>query len=118
MDERKIAEIAERIRARRLSLGLTFRDLEERTGIDKSSLQRYETTHTQVIPLSRIDRIADGLGVSPAYIMGWNTDDETARIAQKLLGRPDLKALLDVSHDVSPEDLQVIIKMMEGLKKK
>ena len=41
--ENDFKEIIERVRSRRLELGLSYQDLADKTGMSKSTLQRYET---------------------------------------------------------------------------
>lgn len=50
---------------------VSFRELSEKTGIPKSAIQRYATGETEKVPLDRIRLLAQALGVTPAYLMGW-----------------------------------------------
>ena len=54
--------------------GLSYPELEKITGIPKSSIQRYITGMYEDIPMSRLEKIADALNVSAAYIMGWEDE--------------------------------------------
>lgn len=56
--------------------GLSYGELAEMTNIPKSALQRYATGETEKIPLPRIEIIANALGVSSAYLIGWDTAGE------------------------------------------
>lgn len=67
----KSNEIIERIKKRREQLGLSYQDLADRTGLSKSTLQRYETGAIKNLPLNRLEDLASALQVSPAYLMGW-----------------------------------------------
>lgn len=60
---------------------MSYSDLSKHTGIPKSALQRYATGETPKIPLDRLELIAGALGVSAAYLMGWENRDETKRSA-------------------------------------
>lgn len=53
--------------------GLSLRDLEERTGIPRSTLQEYMSCK-KTPPVDRLDALAAVLGVSPAYLAGWCDD--------------------------------------------
>ena len=53
---------------------VSYGDLAKATGIPKSALQRYATGETEKIPIDRLEKIADALNVSTAYLMGW-TDE-------------------------------------------
>ena len=50
--------------------GLTLAQLEERTGIPKSSIQRYTSATTKAIPAEKLIRLADALHVPTDFIMG------------------------------------------------
>ena len=57
---------------------ISYGELSKSTGIPKSALHRYATGETLKIPLDRIESIARVLGVSAAYIMGWDTDNASS----------------------------------------
>lgn len=59
-----------RMRARRLELGLSLQELANRTGLNKSTLQRYETGQIDKLPLERAQGIARGLETSVEFILG------------------------------------------------
>ncbi len=67
----KMYRIIQRIKSRRKDLNLSYQTLAERTGLSKSTLQRYETGDIANIPLSKIETLAKGLETTPQYIMGW-----------------------------------------------
>lgn len=66
-----MSEISNRILRLITEKGLSYSDLSKHTGIPKSALQRYATGETPKIPLDRLELIASALGVSAAYLMGW-----------------------------------------------
>lgn len=49
---------------------ITYAELERLSGVPKSAIQRYASGNTKKIPLDRIFRIADALGVAPFEIVG------------------------------------------------
>ena len=61
---------AERIAKRRRELGLSYQELADRTGLSKSTLQRYETGSIGSIPLDKLDILAQGLETSALFILG------------------------------------------------
>lgn len=72
----KQVELANRLRNKRLELGLSLQEVAERLGISKVTIQRYETLDIVNIPSDNIEKLANLYEVSPAYIMGWdNTED-------------------------------------------
>jgi transcriptional regulator with XRE-family HTH domain len=50
---------------------LTLLEIEQRTGIKKSSMQRYVSGETGKIPMSAIEKLANLFGVYGTYLMGW-----------------------------------------------
>jgi len=56
--------------------GLSYVELERITKIAKSSIQRYASGATKKIPIDAIQAIASAVGVSAAYIMGWESNVE------------------------------------------
>lgn len=67
-----MSELSVRIKKLIESSGYTYRELEERSGVPRSAIQRYATGYTDRIPLSRIEALADALNSTAAYILGWN----------------------------------------------
>ncbi|WP_461207854.1 helix-turn-helix domain-containing protein [Clostridium sp. DL1XJH146] len=65
-------EIVIRMKKRRQSLGLSFQSLSEKTGINKSTLQRYESGFINNLPVEKLDILAQALDITPAYLMGWD----------------------------------------------
>ena len=54
MSEETMMEIVDRIKARRIELGYSYQDLADKTGMSKSTLQRYEAGAIKNIPLDKV----------------------------------------------------------------
>ena len=72
----ELQEIVKRLKESIERSGLSYVDLEKKTGIAKSSIQRYANGATKKIPIDAIQTIAKAVGVSAAYIMGWEDKEE------------------------------------------
>ena len=79
---------SERIRRLIAASGLSYYELEKRTGISKSTLQRYATGTTKKLPMGVVEKIAPVLGTTAAYLLGWNEDNEeyTSVVEIRFLG--------------------------------
>lgn len=67
--------VGSRIKDRRLELGLTLDELASKVGYsDKSTLSRVENGKTDM-PLKKLDKIAQVLDVTPAYLIGFTPED-------------------------------------------
>lgn len=70
----KMSEQSERLHNAIINSGLTYIELEKKTGIAKSSIQRYATGNTKKIPIDAVKLIADATNSSAAWIMGWENE--------------------------------------------
>lgn len=122
MSEKEMRENLARIRKER---GLTYQDLADRTGINKSTIQRYETGNIKEMSLTKLELLARALGVDPAYLTGW--EDLSATPTQEydpdaeeilaLLERPDmhdLKMLFLKTGNLSQEDKEQIVRILKA----
>lgn len=58
---------------------ISYGELAKLTGIPKSALQRYAVGETVKIPLDRLECIATALNTTPAYLMGWESENVLER---------------------------------------
>lgn len=63
--------IIAKIKKRRTDLNMSYQELANKTGLSKSTLQRYETGAIKNMPIDKLEILASALNVSPAYLMGW-----------------------------------------------
>lgn len=86
MENKDTNEIIKRIKERRIRLDLSYQDLANKTGLSKSTLQRYETGFIKNLHIDKLEILAKALDTTPGYLMGWenlepNSDSETKAIA-------------------------------------
>ena len=63
--------INDRIRERRISLGLTLLEIADFLGVKEATAQRYESGAIKSIGHETISRLSEILKCSPSYLMGW-----------------------------------------------
>lgn len=68
--------IGERIKLKRLNRNQTLEDLGKAAGVSRATIQRYESGVITNIPSDKIEAIAKALRCSPAYLMGWEEDED------------------------------------------
>lgn len=61
---------AAKLRGKRAELDLTQEQLAERSGVSVAAIQNYENGVTGAL-LDSTCKLADALGVSPNYLLGW-----------------------------------------------
>ena len=67
-------EIRFRLKSLRIQQGLSLQELAQRTGLSKSTLQRYETGGIRNLPIDKVEALAKALNTTAKYIMGWEDD--------------------------------------------
>ena len=120
MGEIELTELINKIKSRRIELGLSYQDLANLTGISKSTLQRYETGYIKKVPINQIEVLAKALQINPGYLMGWKDvdtsqgwylDPETAKAAQEMYDKH--RVLFDASRKLKPESIKEVEKFIE-----
>lgn len=72
--------IGERIKNRRIELGLTADDIAEKLGKSRATVYRYESGEIEKMPTTVLEPLANVLGVSPGYLMGWEKIGDVAAL--------------------------------------
>ena len=66
--------VSERIRAQMELRNLSYGELATATGLAKSAVHRYATGQTDKIPTEALEKLARALGVTPAFLTGWEEE--------------------------------------------
>jgi len=118
-----VNEIIKRLKECIEKSGLSYEQLEKKTGISRSSLQRYANGITSKIPIDAIQAIAEALGVKAEYILGWDdtpptTEDTIVKLlkAQYHLNEQDVKFVMDYIK-LSSNEREALRTAIEAIKK-
>lgn len=114
-----MSEMSERIKRIVEESGMSYSEIEKKTGIPKSALSRYLSGETGKIPLNRLKDLAKALGVSPEYLIGWVREDEddlsdVMKLRQELRTRPELAGLFKASRNCTAEQIESVTRMIES----
>lgn len=106
--------IGERIKIRRIEKGWSQRDLAAKMNYSNhSTIGKIETGKVD-IPQSRIVQFAEVLGVSVAYLMGWN--DEQNKNPVEYNGVSEKRqALIDFAKSVPDDKAEMILRVMKSI---
>jgi transcriptional regulator with XRE-family HTH domain len=72
-------QFKDKVKRRRLELGLTLEDVAKAVGVSAPTIQRYESGEIKNIRKDKIKALADALRVKPTYLMDW---DETPEVKE------------------------------------
>lgn len=111
-------EVANRLLQLYKNSGYSYPELERMTGISKSTLQRYFTGGTAKIPLSKLELLAKALNSTPAYIMGWEDENQGVVPVSNLACEDADKVheFIRMYSALSEENKQLIDRTMKALK--
>lgn len=87
-----MSDISDKILSILLNKEISYGELSDRTGIPKSALQRYATGQTEKIPIDRLEKIANAIGTSAAYLMGWE-DFPDAKFPTNIIPMPEMRKI-------------------------
>ena len=107
----------EKIRARRLELGMTMEELGNAIGVQKSAINKYEKGMID-LKRSTIAALAKALDVSPVYLL--DDEDEAGSDQERLEAlhqNPRLGLLFDHTLKMGSEDIDFMIQMAERIVK-
>ena len=114
--------VGERIKQKRLELGLTQDELAKKAGYkSRSSINKIECSRD--LPLSKVKKVASLLECSPAYLMGWEDENNAVEIemadtdAILISQEKRLKEYFIKLSKLSEEDRNDIMKMIDRLGK-
>ena len=103
---------------------LSYSELSSRTGVSKSSLQRYFTGKTTKIPVPVVEKLAAVFGVHTAYLMGWVDDPNYTETEKAATNDGDglsesQRELMEFARGLSEEQaeraLQILTLALQGL---
>ena len=118
--------IYERIRRLRQENNMSQDELAKKTGYtSRSTINKIEAGKID-ISRAKIKFFADALGVTPAYLMGWEeeseqgyyTDPEVAEYAEELRTNPEVRVLFSSSRNLTKKQMQEAYNFIKFLKMK
>lgn len=94
------------IKNRRSELGLSLEDVARRVGVNRATVQRWETGVIQNLGRDKIAALAAALHVTPEYLLGW-TDEPGLQMETSLAA---------ATADLTPEEAASVLNYIAFLK--
>jgi transcriptional regulator with XRE-family HTH domain len=73
-------EMGEKIKMLRTQKSMTLEELGDRVGVGKSTVRKWENGMIANMRRDKIAKIANALDCSPAYLLGWEENDESEQL--------------------------------------
>lgn len=95
-----ISSVAKRMAEQRKKENLSYRDLSEKTGLSRSTLQRYENGGIKNIPLDKLKILATALNCSAEHLMAWDKKETKEFVTIPIIGSVVAGVPLEESQDI------------------
>ena len=114
-----MCEIANKIKARRIELGLTLEDVAQAVSVGRSTVQRWESGLIKNMGRDKIAALAKILQLNPVELvpMPGTTRTEDEERLEALHQNPRLGMLFDRSRKMSKEDVDFMLQMADRILK-
>lgn len=114
-----MCEIANKIKSRRIQLGLTLEDVAQAVGVGRSTVQRWESGLIRNMGRDKIALLAKVLEISPVELvpMPNRTVSEDDERLEALHQDPRLCLLFDRSRKMSSADVDFMLQMADRILK-
>jgi transcriptional regulator with XRE-family HTH domain len=110
-----IENMARRIKELRQQQGLTLEQVATVVGVGKSTVRKWETGMIANMKRDKIAALAQALGTTPAYLMGWKeeTKEETNSPNQIVLTEGE-QMLLKLFRQIPEENRAMVLEMIRA----
>lgn len=106
----------EKIKDLREKNGLTLQEIADKVGVSKPTVLRWENGEIKNLKKDKIKSLATALNTTPAYLMGWEQEnDELEEYLQYLRTRPEMKMLFNITKNASKKDVEKAVKIIEAM---
>lgn len=106
--------MANKIRILRQERGLTLEQVAEVVGVGKSTVRKWETGMIANMRRDKIADLAKALGTTPAYLMGWEDQEEQEPSPSEPVLTEGELALLDLFRKVPEAQQQMVLQMIRA----
>ncbi len=106
--------IGERIKARRIELGLSAEEVAKKIGKDRSTVYRYESNDIVKLPTTVLEPLARALNTTPASLMGYVDEEKHISPISQTSAGPAPSAAEDLP-PLTPRDERQIARDLEKM---
>lgn len=105
--------VGERIKDRRIELGLSVDDLAKRLNKNRATVYRYENSYIENMPVGVLEPLAVALNTTPAYLMGWEDKASACKVNHITVYLADNTTK---DFDLSSEQVSAVLALLNTMK--
>lgn len=111
-----MSTVGKRIHDRRVSLGLSADELAAKLGKNRATIYRYESDEIENLPITVIAPLASALDTTPAYIMGWEEDEQANEKAPTLVVEDERTIeFIHLFSQLTPAEQDIFLAQIKGV---
>lgn len=85
--------IGERIKGRRKEIGMSAEQIADKLGVSPATIYRYESNDIVNMRIDKLEPIAEALHTTPAYLMGWEDSEQKKSDSQNISLKSNISAV-------------------------
>lgn len=106
-------ELSRKIKDLRLKRGMTLEQVGDIVGVGKSTVRKWETGMIANMKRDKIALLAQALGTTPAYLMGWK-DDKKENTPEDIKLSEGEKVLIDLFRKLPDEAQKMYLEVLRN----
>lgn len=106
------SEMSLKIKRLRLDRGMTLEQVADIVGVGKSTVRKWETGMIANMKRDKIALLAQALGTTPAYLMGWEEENEQTNSLEEHDLTEGEKLMLELFKQIPENKQQVVLEMI------
>jgi transcriptional regulator with XRE-family HTH domain len=115
LDRDKVPEsMAQKIKDLRQQRGMTLEEVANIVGVGKSTVRKWETGMIANMKRDKIASLAQALGTTPAYLMGWKEDKEETNSPDQIKLTEGEEMLLKLFRQIPEENRALVLEMIRA----
>lgn len=108
-------ELKELIKTRRLEIGKTLEQVGKEMGVAKATVQRWESGEIKDMRQGKLVALAKALDVSPAYLMGWESENKKPDLETEDGLNAAKRALIDKVRVMDDSTVQALNQIADSI---
>ena len=114
-----MCEIANKIKSRRIELGLTLEEVGQAVGVGRSTVRKWETGMIKNMGRDKVAALAKVLQISATELVPYpgDTMTEDDERLEALHQNPKLRLLFDIQKNMSESDLNAVLGITKAIAK-
>lgn len=106
-------ELSRKLKDLRLQKGMTLEQVGDIVGVGKSTVRKWETGMIANMKRDKIALLAQALGTTPAYLMGWE-ENKKENTPEELKLSEGEKALIDLFRKLPDEAQKMYLEVLRN----